>query len=204
MQGVGPYPADREPYASTPKTNAILDAAARAGLDAFRPPLAVSFAPQGDAPGAPLAPAPNVHDARRFACRLCGECIVGCQFGAKNTLDYTYLSVAQRAGATIRCCCEATVLAPAGDGWTVRYRQHLTAKAGHRADLVDPTDAAVREVRARRVVLAAGTLGSTRLLLANRASLPRLSPRLGTGFSGNGDLLFFVRGGASLIAKVRG
>src|SRR3954463_12527594 len=29
---------------------------------------------------------------------------------------------------------------------------------------------------------------------ARAPSLPRLSPRLGTGFSGNGDLLFFVRG----------
>ena len=195
MQGARPYPSDREPYASTPKTNAILDAARRAGLDAFRPNIAVSFAPGGEAPGAPLPPEPNIHDAQRFACRLCGECIVGCQYGAKNTLDYTYLSAARRAGATIRCCCEATLLAADGDGsWRVGYRQHLTAKAGHRADLLDPTDEPVREVRARQVVVAAGTFGSTRLLLANRAALPRLSPRLGTGFSSNGDLLFFVRG----------
>src|SRR3954449_9336976 len=195
MQGAAPYPSDREPYASTPKTNALLDAAARTGLPAFRPPISVSFAPPGEDPGAPLAPEPNLHHARRYACRLCGECIVGCQFGSKNTLDYTYLSTAQQAGATIRCCCEATVLEPRdGGGFAVRYRQHLTAKAGHRADLLDPTDAPEREVRARTVVVSAGTLGSTRLLLANRAGLPRLSPRLGTGFSSNGDLLFFVRG----------
>jgi cholesterol oxidase len=165
------------------------------GLPASRPPIAVSFAPPGEDPGAPLDAEPNVHRARRYACRLCGECIVGCQFGSKNTLDYTYLSAAQAAGAAIRCCCEATVLRPLdGGGFALGYRQHLTAKAGHRSELLDPTDAPEREVRARTVVLAAGTLGSTRLLLANRASLPRLSPRLGTGFSGNGDLLFFVRG----------
>ena len=195
MQGAAPYPSDREPYASTPKTNALLDAAARTGLEAFRPPISVSFAPAGADPGAPLEPAPNVHRARRYACRLCGECVVGCQYGSKNTLDYTYLSDAQQAGATIRSCCEATVLRPDDSGgFTLRYRQHLPAKAGHRPELLDATDALEREVRARTVVLAAGTLGSTRLLLANRASLPRLSPRLGTGFSGNGDLLFFVRG----------
>jgi cholesterol oxidase len=195
MQRVAPYPSDRAPYAATPKTPALLAAAERLGLEAFRPNLAVSFAPPGEAAGAPLGPAPNLHDAPRYACRACGECIVGCQFGAKNTLDFTYLSAAQQAGAAIRACCEATLLAPRdGGGWSLRYRQHLTAKAGHRADLLDPTDEPVREVRARAVVLAAGTLGSTRLLLANRAGLPRLSPRLGTGFSGNGDLLFFVRG----------
>jgi cholesterol oxidase len=195
MQGAAPYPADREPYASTPKTNALLDAAARIGLEAFRPNIAVSFAPEGAPPGTPLDPAPNVHEAPRYSCRLCGECIVGCQYGAKNTLDYTYLSAAQRAGATIRCCCEATLIAPRdGGGWTLTYRQHLPAKAGHRADLLDPTDEPVREVHAPVVVLAAGTLGSTRFLLSNRPALPRLSPRLGTGFSSNGDLLFFVRG----------
>src|SRR5919108_236406 len=69
MQGVAPYPDDREPYASTPKTNALLYAARRIGLEAFRPNLAVSFAPAGEAPGAPLAPAPNVHGAPRYACR---------------------------------------------------------------------------------------------------------------------------------------
>src|SRR3954453_10921171 len=31
MQGSAPYPSDREPYASTPKTNALLAAAARTG-----------------------------------------------------------------------------------------------------------------------------------------------------------------------------
>src|SRR3954464_9595158 len=194
-QGSAPYPSDREPYASTPKTNALLDAAERTGLHAFRPPISVSFAPPGEDPGAPLARDPNVHHARRYACRLCGECIVGCQFGSKNTLDYTYLSAAQQAGATIRTCCEATVIARRdGGGWTLRYRQPLPAKAGHRADLLDPTDAPEREVHAPVVVLAAGTLGSTLFLLANRPGLPRLSPRLGTGFSSNGDLLFFVRG----------
>jgi len=195
MQGAAPYPADREPYASTPKTNAVLDAGRRIGLEAFRPNIAVSFAPDGAPPGTPLPDAPNVHGAPRYSCRLCGECIVGCQYGAKNTLDYTYLSAAQGAGATIRCCCEATLIAPRdGGGWCLTYRQHLPAKAGHRADLLDPTDEAERTVAAPVVVLAAGTLGSTRFLLANRPSLPRLSPRLGTGFSGNGDLLFFVRG----------
>ena len=39
------------------------------------------------------------------------------------------------------------------------------------------------------VVLAAGTLGSSRLLLTNRGRLRRLSPALGSRFSGNGDAL---------------
>jgi cholesterol oxidase len=45
------------------------------------------------------------------------------------------------------------------------------------------------EVGAPVLVLAAGSLGSTRLLLKNRKRLLRLSPALGTRFSGNGDAL---------------
>ena len=49
-----------------------------------------------------------------------------------------------------------------------------------------------KQLRARQLILAAGALGSTYLLLANRNRLPGLSSRLGHGFSGNGDLLTFA------------
>ena len=45
------------------------------------------------------------------------------------------------------------------------------------------------DVRAPVLVMAAGTLGSTRLLLRNRRRLRKLSPALGTRYSGNGDAL---------------
>ena len=51
------------------------------------------------------------------------------------------------------------------------------------------TAAAKARVEAPTVVLAAGTLGSSRLLLTNQRRLPRLSPALGSRFSGNGDAL---------------
>ncbi len=44
----------------------------------------------------------NVHGLPRATCRLCGECDLGCNDGAKNTLDHTYLSAAQHAGADLR------------------------------------------------------------------------------------------------------
>jgi len=53
-------------------------------------------------------------------------------------------------------------------------------------------------------VLAAGTLGSSRLLLTNRRRLPRLSPALGSRFSGNGDALALAFGPtATGVAGVR-
>ena len=198
MAGATPYPFEHEPYASTPKTRAMLDAARAIGLSGELPPLAIAFAPDAGAtpwPGVGLADSGSVHGhGTRSTCRLCGECVIGCQFGAKNTLDYTYLRTARDAGATIRTCCEAVELHRDDDGWVVTYRQHLAARAGHPEHLLDPVPRSPRHVGAPQVVLAAGTLGSTALLLRNRASLPGLSPMLGRRFSANGDLLMFVRG----------
>jgi cholesterol oxidase len=115
---------------------------------------------------------------------------VGCNFGAKNSLDYTYLTAAWHAGADIRTRCEVRGFEPReGGGYAVHYVEHEAEAAG------SATDTAAlprRTVTADRLVLAAGTLGTTYLLLRNRAALPALSPALGTHFSGNGDLLTFA------------
>ena len=93
--------AERYPWADrTPKTRALLDAARIAGLSAERPPLAVAF---GERPGQPFDDgAANLHGAPRETCRLCGACDVGCQYGAKHTVDFTYLTAAVDAGAHVR------------------------------------------------------------------------------------------------------
>jgi cholesterol oxidase len=71
-------------------------------------------------------------------------------------------------------------------GYTVRYVEHDLALEGQPHD----TGALpLVEVTCDRLVLAAGTLGTTFLLLRNRGRLPALSDALGTRFSGNGDLL---------------
>ncbi len=118
---------------------------------------------------------------------------MGCNEGAKNTLDYNYLSAAKREGAEIRTCCEAVAVSPAEHGYEVRYLQHLSARGEHREDLLDPTDEIDRTVTGKIVVVAAGTFGSNRLLLASRGSLPGLSPALGRNYSSNGDFLSVAR-----------
>jgi cholesterol oxidase len=191
-----PFPHAIEPYASAPKTHAFAQAAAAAGLDVQRPPLAISFAAgnEAPAPGAQLPPDGNLHGAPRRTCRLCGECNVGCNEGAKNTLDFNYLSAARSSGAQIRTCCEAVAItAQEGGGYAVRYLQHVSARGAHPDHLLDPTRELDRTIQAKIVVTAAGALGSTRLLLASRAGLPRLSPRLGRGYSSNGDWFSVAR-----------
>ncbi|MFE1377699.1 GMC family oxidoreductase [Streptomyces sp. NPDC058740] len=190
MLGATPYP-----YEDTPKTVALREAAVRLRLDLSRPPLAVSFASPPDAPPVPGTPLPepaygNIHGLPRETCRLTGECDVGCNYGAKNTLDHTYLSAARHLGAEIRTRCEVRGFAPRpGGGYEVRYVVHDPAREGHRT----ATDRLpLHTVRCRRLVLAAGSFGTTFLLLRNRAALPGLGSALGTRFSGNGDLLGLV------------
>jgi cholesterol oxidase len=187
--GATPYPFAE----TTPKTRAFRDAAHRLGQDWRLPGLAVTFAPEPGAPPAPGLPIrearPNLHGRPRRTCDLVGECDVGCNAGAKNTLDLTYLTDAWHAGAELRTRCEVRGLEPGERGWRVHYVEHREEDEG------TPTATASlprRTVTADRVVLAAGTLGTTWLLLRIRAALPGLSDALGTRFSGNGDLLTFA------------
>ena len=59
----------------------------------------------------------NLHARTRQTCRLVGEYVVGCNYGSKNTLDYTYLSAAKRLDAELRTGCEVVTLKPRGEGF---------------------------------------------------------------------------------------
>jgi cholesterol oxidase len=198
---VAPYPYQpdpkkrepaRAPYDRTYKTNALQLAAERLGLEWYLPKLAVAFSANGEPSLAEpiLDEAENLHGRVRMTCRLCGECNIGCNYGSKNTLDFNYLSdAALRQGASIFTRCEVKTFAPrAGGGYSVQYVDHSEAVEGEkRAQPLPP-----RTVTCDRLVLAAGSFGSTYLLLKNRAAFPGLSSRLGTRFCGNGDLLTFA------------
>lgn len=107
----------------------------------------------------------------RKACTECGECMTGCRHGAKNTLNENYLHLAERAGAVIHPMTTVTALAehPEG-GYRVR-----TVPTDHRRT------GRAKVLRARYVVVAAGTYGTQTLLhtMKDRGELPRLSDRLG-------------------------
>jgi cholesterol oxidase len=191
MMNAMPYPFGEPGYRDTPKTRAMLDAAKALGRanDWLLPRLAVTFA----RPGAPPAPGEliddgshNLHRKARVTCQLCGECDAGCNYGSKNTLDYNYLSRAVELGADVRTLSEVKTFAPRpGGGYEIHYVHH--DPSGPRAP-----DPATIALTADRLVLSAGTYGSTFLLLKNRAALPDLSDALGTRFCGNGDLLTFA------------
>ena len=122
----------------------------------------------------------NAHGREQGTCVHLGECSIGCPVLAKNTLDLNYLARAESHGADVRPMTVVRSIGRTADGYEVR----LDRIEGRR--LVASTE------KARIVVVAAGSLGSTELLLRSRdlvRSLPALPAGLGKGWSTNGDFL---------------
>jgi cholesterol oxidase len=153
----------------------------------FRPvPLAVTFDKdwKGDLPHATSSQHSkawtNPQGQQQGTCVHCGNCDIGCEVKAKNTLDLNYIPLAERHGAIVKPLHVVTQIAPAEGGYRVDFDQL--------ADGIRHPGSAT----SRRVFLAAGSLGSTELLLRcrdQRRSLPKVSQRLGCDWSSNGDFL---------------
>ncbi len=170
MLGSTPYPQDTAPLAKT----AMLQRQAVGVGHPFRlPPINVTF-----------VGGPNAAGVHQPACTGCGDCVSGCNVGSKNTLLMNYLPDAHRWGASIFTGVDVLWIERSGDTWGVRY--HLL-DAGRGRFGEDPLT-----VCGDLVVLAGGTLGSTEILLRSAAQGLAVSPRVGTGFSGNGDVLGFA------------
>lgn len=122
----------------------------------------------------------NPQGREQGTCVHCGNCDIGCQVRAKNTLDLNYLAAAENNGAEIRPLHMVRFIEPLNGG----FRVHVDRLEGGRKRQESET--------APRLILAAGSLGSTEILLRSRdqyKSLPRLSPFLGRNWSSNGDFL---------------
>ncbi|MFH5227379.1 GMC oxidoreductase [Antrihabitans spumae] len=136
-------------------------------------PLAVNFSPDG-----------STDENGQKACIHCGNCDIGCAVGAKHTLDVNYLARARECYAEIRPLCQVSHLSKAGDDWVVHYRDFRTSV---------PTN---ETVLAHNVILAAGSIGSTEILMWSRdveKTLLDLPTALGKGWSSNGDFLTIAR-----------
>jgi cholesterol oxidase len=170
MLGSVPYPGD---WPEPPKLTALGQVARSLGREVSRPDINVTF-----------TDGPNAAGVRQNACVLCGDCCSGCNYGAKNSVLMNYLPDAHAHGAHIFTEVAVSSVRRWQGRWRVGY-DVLSAGLRQRP-------AAERFITADVVVLAAGTLGSTSILLRSReAGLP-LSDRLGHGFSGNGDVLAFA------------
>jgi cholesterol oxidase len=186
MLEIGPVPRNQWPE----RTKLLREGARKAGyLHRFRPlDLAVRFDEDWhygltDAHDAARSKErTNVVGVKQGTCVHLGNCVIGCDVNARNTLDLNYLKGAEDAGAEIRPYHIARRLEPVAGGYEVICDE-----------LVEGPAVTSRPARAsgKIVILAAGSLGSTEILLRSResGSLANVSGRLGFGWSSNGDFL---------------
>lgn len=120
--------------------------------------------------------------ARQLGCNYCGLCTAGCPQNAKNTVDLTYIAAAEALGAEVRPLHLVTAIEPLdGGGYRLHYKRFQL-----NGQLVEKS-----YIEARQVAIAAGSFGTTELLLRakKRGLLPNLSSALGRRFSINGNVL---------------
>ncbi|MEO5741473.1 MAG: GMC family oxidoreductase [Vicinamibacterales bacterium] len=122
----------------------------------------------------------NAHGQHQGTCIHLGNCDIGCDVRAKNSLDVNYIPRAEQHGADVRPLHLVRYIEPQADGYKVIF------------DRLENGRTIRGEESAERVVLGAGSLGTTELLLRCRdqyRTLPALSPTLGTRWSANANFI---------------
>ncbi len=156
MLGAVPFPSQSP---ESFKMKALGMVAQRLNLPLERLPINVTF-----------QAGPNLAGVQQNACVGCGDCVSGCNYGAKNTVLMNYLPDAKQHGAEIFTLMRVRSIARREGRWMLIFDQGP-------------------DVTADLVILAAGTLGSTEILLRSAAEGLPLSVALGNHFSGNGDMI---------------
>jgi cholesterol oxidase len=196
--GSRPIPVNDDPRRQIIRHGLFAEAAKKNGRDSQLVDINVFFGNNFQEPLAIGEQEKNRYGALQTSCVYCAECDIGCNYHAKNTLDLNYLFVAEdRYQADILT--EHLVLKivpvnstladdPEADG-TNGYRIYYRDLCGSKTE--------TQSALTKRVVVSAGALGSTEILLRCKEhfrTLPRISDRLGHDFSGNGDFISFVLG----------
>lgn len=176
MLRANPYPEGQTDYPPLPKTSAMKAGAEALAEPFVLPDLAVTFDQ-------------HEHDinhvgVKQTPCVNCGDCFSGCNHSAKNTVHMNYLPDAFNHGADIFTEARVQYVEYQGGQWRVHFKALGSGRSFFDAD--DPF------VSADIVILAAGTLGTTEILLRSGQKGLTHSRRLGTRFTGNGDVLAFA------------
>jgi cholesterol oxidase len=122
----------------------------------------------------------NAHGQRQGTCIHLGNCDLGCDVRAKNGLDLNYIPRAEQRGAEVRPLHVVRAIEPTGGQYRVVF------------DRIEGGRLVAGSETADRVILAAGSLGTTELLLRCRdqyRTLRSLSPTLGTRWSANANFI---------------
>jgi cholesterol oxidase len=118
---------------------------------------------------------------KRQTCAFDGEGLLGSKGGAKASVDFIYLAPVLSKGVTVRDMCEVTEIIRDSAAGPLTYAVHFSSLRDGQKEVV----------RTKRVILAAGTMNTLRLLFASCLEPGGLNPMpsLGRPFGGNGDFI---------------
>jgi cholesterol oxidase len=170
MLNARPYPND---WPVPAKLKSMEIASAQWGNGSFyRPPINVTF-----------SDGKNVAGVEQKACNGCGDCVTGCNYRAKNTTLMNYLPDAKNHGAEIFTKVAVDRVELKNGKWVVRYKVMGTGQ--------DKFGDSTSFVTADLVIIAAGTLGTSEIMIRSKNEGLPVSDMLGKRFTGNGDFLGF-------------
>lgn len=161
-------------FPNLPKLEAHKLSARTMGVPFMRTPINVNFALSGK----------NHVGVEQNPCSCCGDCVTGCNYAAKNTLIMNYLPDARNHGAEIYTQVDVKWIEQSGKRWLV----HVEVLGVGREKFSAPE----LTVGADVLILGAGSLGSTEILLRSKAKNLTASDQVGLHFTGNGDVLSFA------------
>ena len=126
----------------------------------------------------------------RTTCTGCGGCMMGCRYGAKNTLDLNYLWLAEKRGTRIFPETKVVNVRPLGGVSDGREGYEVGTVHSTRCFRKQP-----RHFTSRGIVFAASSLGTMELLfrLKEGGALPAISNQLGKHVRTNSESLLAVR-----------
>lgn len=165
-----PYP---DSYPPLDRLKALSTSAKYVNQPFYRTPIYVNFEDRTNHIG-----------VEQKACVNCGDCVAGCNYTAKNTTQMNYLPDAVQHGTEIFTKCNVSHIEKDGNSWKV----HFSILSIDQSDSGSQTQI----VKADIVIVSAGTVGSSEIMLRSKANGLALSDQTGMRLSGNGDVLGFT------------
>ncbi|XP_038697798.1 uncharacterized protein LOC119995391 [Tripterygium wilfordii] len=122
------------------------------------------------------------------SCLACGNCLSGCPYNAKNSTDKNYLLSAIQAGCIVKTNCQVQYVVK--NPYDISHEGRTGRKRGRWLVYLNEID----YISSDFVILSAGVLGTTEILLQSQLRGLKLSESLGSGFSCNGNTVAYLAG----------
>ena len=169
MIGVGPVPDDVLAAPTYLSARKFFEDCAKAGVNVFKNDVGADWNLVRDEIAGKLVPSASI-----------GQIVYGANSGAKNSVDRSYLALAEKTGLVdVRTQHVVTEISKDDLGYAVRCDQ-IDLEGNVLASVV---------LRAKSVFLAAGSIGTSKLLVKAKArgTLPALNEHIGRYWGNNGD-----------------